>query len=218
MLFGLLSTTIPSFGQSLQNSPRKQLGLSKDSLATRYQPQIDRLLQLIQQRLIIQNDIARWKWNQNSPVEVPEREQELLEQLRQQAPSYGLDPDVVVVFFQWQIFAGKLIQVNNFQTWQREGVQSFDNVPDLNQTLRPQLDKLNPEILSALVPLSPALSCPIVQQLVQSRAHNILRGDGIDKTVRRVAIAPLIELKGTSCQSVSRLDMGKNLTRVTAQF
>ncbi len=203
--FGLLLIGQPSFGQSQENSQEMQLVVSQGSPVAPYQPQVDRLLNLIRQRLLIQNDVARWKWNQNSAIEAPEREQVLLAELREQAPAYGLAPDAVVVFFQWQIFAGKLLQVDDFQTWQREGIQFFDNVPDLNQALRPSLDKLSPEILWALAPLSPVLSCPKLQQFIQSRAQIVLRGDAINETVRRIAIAPLIELKGGSCPNTVQL-------------
>jgi len=33
--------------------------------------------------------------------------------------------------FKWQIDAGKLIQIADFQKLAQEGIQSFDNVPDL---------------------------------------------------------------------------------------
>ncbi len=208
--FGLLLTDKPSFGQSKESYQEAHLVISKASAIASYQQQVDRLLNLIRQRLLVQNDVARWKWNQNSTIEAPEREQALLAEIRKQAPTYGLDPNAAVVFFQWQVFAGKLLQVDDFQTWEREGIQSFDNVPDLNQTLRPSLDKLTPEILSALAPLSPALGCPTLQQLIQSRAQIVLQGDAINDTVRRIAIAPLIELKGSSCRDVSGLDGVKN--------
>ena len=208
--FALLLIDKPSFGQSKENPQGTQLVISQASAVVSYQQQVNRLLDLIRQRLLIQNDVARWKWNNNSAIEAPEREQELLAQIRKQAPAYGLDPDAAVVFFQWQVFAGKLLQVDDFQTWQREGIQFFDNVPDLNQTLRPSLDKLTPEILSALAPLSPVLSCSTLQQLIQSRALIVLHGDAINNTVRRIAIAPLIELKGSSCTDVSGLDGVKN--------
>jgi chorismate mutase len=204
--FGLLLTDQPSFGQSQENSQEMQLAISQASTAASYQRQVDRLLNLMKQRLLIQNDVAQWKWNQNGTIEAPEREQELVAEIRTQAPIYGLDPVRAVVFFQWQIFAGKLLQINAFQSWQREDIQFFDNVPDLNQRLRPSLDKLTLEILSALAPLSPALSCPILQQLIQSRAQTVLHGGAIDDTVRRMAIAPLIELKGSSCRDISELN------------
>lgn len=203
--FGLLFTSQPSFGHFL-NKSQEMPSVVSESTAAQYQQQVDKLLELMRQRLLIQNDVARWKWNNNGAIEAPQREQELLTQIRQQAPAYGLAPDAAAVFFQWQIFAGKTAQINDFQKWQRDKVQSFDNVPDLNNTLRPLLDKLTPELLSALAPLSPALNCPALQQLIQLRAQVVLRGEGIDNTVRRVAIAPLIELKGSSCPNVSSLD------------
>ena len=115
--------------------------------------------------------------------------------MRQQAISYGLDPDTVSTFFQWQIQAGKLLQIADFQTWQRQGLQSFEHVPDLNQVVRPSLDKLDTVLLSSLAKLAPALDRPMIehQQLIQSRAQIVLRGDGIDNTVRRVVLAPLLE-------------------------
>lgn len=185
-------TSKPSSGQSLQNPQGMQLGFGEDSPVGRHQQKVDRLLQLMQQRLIAQHDVARWKWNQKSPIDVSQREQELLAQLRQQAMAYGLEPSAVSAFFKWQIDAGKLIQIADFQNWHREGIQSFDNVPDLNLTLRPLLDKLSPELLSALAALDPVRDCLTVQELIQSRAQIILRGDGIDQTVRRVVLAPLL--------------------------
>ena len=212
MIFGLLLTSKPSSGQPLKNSTQRYLESNESSTTARYEPQIDKLLQLMRQRLLIQNDVARGKWNQDGSIEAPGREQDLLAQIRSTAPSYGLDPDTAAIFFQWQIFAGKLVQIDDFQTWLQQGVKSFNNVPDLNQVLRPSLDELSPQLLDALKQLTPVLECSKVQQLIQLRAQTILRGEGIDKVVRHVVIAPLIERKGTSCQDVKRLDGVKNLT------
>ncbi len=197
---------------SLRNSQRIQLRFAEDSPVAHHQQTIDTLLQLMQQRLMVQHDVARWKWNQNSPIDVPQREQELLAQLRQQAVTYDLEPDVASAFFQWQIDAGKLIQIADFQNWQKQGVQSFDNVPSLNLTVRPLLNKLSTELLSVLAELTPFLDCLTVQQLLQSRTQIILRGDGIDQTVRRVALAPLNAVKATACQDSEFDGMSKNST------
>ena len=209
IIFGLLLTSKPSSAQSLKNSTQGYLESNEE--AGRYEPQIDKLLQLMRQRLLIQNDVARGKWNQDGSIEAPGREQDLLAQIHSTAPSYGLDADTAAIFFQWQIFAGKLVQIDDFHTWLQQGVKSFNNVPDLNQILRPSLDELSPQLLDALKQLTPVLKCSKVQQLIQLRAQTIIRGEGIDKVVRHVAIAPLIELKGTSCQDVKRLDGVKNL-------
>uniref|UniRef100_B8HQF0 chorismate mutase n=1 Tax=Cyanothece sp. (strain PCC 7425 / ATCC 29141) TaxID=395961 RepID=B8HQF0_CYAP4 len=156
---------------------------------------IDRLLDLIQQRLMIQHQVARWKWNQQKPIEDPKREEALLNQVGQQATLKQIDPQWAIAFFRWQIQAGKLIQIADFQTWQHQQIGSFANVPDLNQTLRPQLDQLNLELLQTLVQLTPILACPATQKLIAERSRSILRGEGIDATVRRVALAPLMTVQ-----------------------
>jgi chorismate mutase len=160
------------------------------------QLQVDQLLRLMQQRLLIAHEVARWKWNQQRPIEDQQREHELIVQVRQQAERYELPPDTVTAFFQGQIQAGKLIQTADFHHWQHLGIQFFPKVSDLNQTLRPSLDKLNTEFLANLAQLNPILGCPNIQEMIKSRSEVILLGDGVNRTVQNTAIAPLLEVKG----------------------
>lgn len=199
MGLGLCLTNQPSFAQSKQSAIL--LANAQDVALVNQQQKVDKLLQLIQQRLLVAHDVARWKWNYKRPIEDRQREQELLDKLRKQAIDYNLQPDAVSTFFAAQITAGKLIQTADFQNWQRQGVKSFTSVPDLNQKLRPFLDKLNTEFLTVLTDINPVLSCSQVQKLIESRAQIIIRGDGINSTVRRTAIAPLLAVKDTKCQS-----------------
>lgn len=177
--------------------------LVKNSSVTTYEQLVDKLLQLMQQRLMVQHDVARWKWNHNSPIEAPQREQELLAKRWQQAANYNFAPDAAVKFFQQQIHAGKLIQSANFQNWQRKGEGLFADVPSLNHTLRPFLDKLDLELLSTLATLVPILDRLTTQEqeLIWSRAQTILQGTGINKTVRQVVLTPLKELGKFDCQT-----------------
>ncbi len=124
------------------------------SVALEYQKKVDRLRQLVQQRLVVQHQVARWKWNHKTPIEAPQREQELLAQVRQQAIAYGLDSNAVLAFFKLQIQSGKQIQLADFRNWHRKGVRFFADVPSLKATLRPLLDKLDKEILSVLSKLA----------------------------------------------------------------
>lgn len=161
---------------------------------------VDKLLKLIQLRLLIAHDVARWKWNHKRPIEDLKREQELLLKVRQQATTHRLEPDTVAAFFQAQIEAGKLIQTVDFQNWQKQGIKSFPSVPDLNQTLRPSLDKLNTELVFALKELTPVLGCPQIRKLIQSRSQVIIQGDGIDQQVQSLAISPLLQFQSASCK------------------
>lgn len=76
-------------------------------------------------------------------------------------------------------------------------------MPDLNQTLRPSLDKLNREFLFALTELTSVLGCPQIQKLIQSRSQVIIQGNGIDRQVQNLAISPLLQFKSSSCRVVS---------------
>lgn len=169
------------------------------------QLRVDKLLKLIQQRLLIAHDVARWKWNSQRPIEDRQREQELLSKVRQQAIAYKLPPEIVAAFFQAQIEAGKIIQKADFQNWQKQGIKSFPNVPDLNKTLRPSLDKLNTEFFSALTELTPVLGCPQIREIIQSRSLVIIKGEGIDQKVQSLAISPVRGFKSAECKAVSRL-------------
>ena len=164
------------------------------------QLRVEKLLRLITQRLLIAHDVARWKWNKKQAIEDIKREQELLSKLNQQAIKYGLDADTITNFFQAQITASKLIQTADFQKWQQQGIKSFDDVPDLNRSIRPSLDQLNTEFLSVLAKLKPVLGCPGIKEIIKSRAEIIIRGNGINQTVQKLTISPLLDVKNTACQ------------------
>lgn len=208
IFFGLFfSSTVVAANLKLyfaaQNSRSVKLANSQVIWIADQQLPVDKLLKLIQQRLLIAHDVARWKWNNKRPIEDLKREQELLLKVRQQAKTHSLEPDTVAAFFQAQIDAGKLIQTVDFKNWQKQGIKSFPNVPDLNQTLRPSLDKLNTEFVFALTELTPVLGCPQIQELIQSRSQVIIRGDGIDLQVQSLAISPLLKFQSASCKVVS---------------
>ncbi|MFL9460260.1 gamma subclass chorismate mutase AroQ [Scytonema tolypothrichoides VB-61278_2] len=167
------------------------------------QKQVNNLLQLMQQRLIIAHDVARWKWNKKLPIEDRQREQELIAKVRQQAIVYNIHPDTVTAFFQGQIEAGKQIQKADFQAWQRQGIKFFTNTPDLKKNIRPSLDKLNEEFFPVLAEVIPSLGCSSVRESIQSRAPIVLKGNGIEQNVQRTALAPLLEIKGASCPEAS---------------
>ncbi|MBD2471518.1 gamma subclass chorismate mutase AroQ [Nostoc sp. FACHB-145] len=205
IFFGLFSSSSRVVAASFKSDfTAKNFGLlqsvnPQSITSAEQQLRVDKLLKLIQQRLLIAHDVARWKWNHKRPIEDRKREQELLLKVRQQATIYSLDPNMVATFFQAQIEAGKLIQAVDFQTWKKQGIKSFPHVPDLNQILRPSLGKLNTEFLFALTELTQFLGCSQIQELIKSRSQVIIQGDGIVKQVQSIAISPLLQFQSTSC-------------------
>lgn len=108
------------------------------------------LAALVDERLGLMPEVARYKWNRKQPIEDLPREQALLESIKTQAPGYGLDPARAVAFFAAQIEASKLLQRELFFAWEASGQGSFDAVKDLGSEIRPRLDALNPRLLEAL--------------------------------------------------------------------
>ncbi len=123
-----------------------------DSVAVR------RIATLINERLSMMPDVARYKWNSGGAIEDPPREQQLLDSVRQQALQQGLPAARVTAFFAAQIEAAKVVQRELFEQWRLSGQGKFDSVVDLAAQIRPRLDSLNPQFLEALAAVPADLS------------------------------------------------------------
>ena len=113
---------------------------------------------LIDERLALMPDVARYKWNQGLAIEDLPRERQLLEAVRAQAQGRGLSPDRAEAFFAAQIEASKVMQRELFAQWRAAAAGHFDNVPDLATQIRPHLDALTPRLLDALAAVPGALT------------------------------------------------------------
>jgi chorismate mutase len=150
---------------------------------------LDRLLRLMEQRLTLMHDVARWKWNAGQPITDPKRERELLQSVVERGRGKGLDPDLVRSFFAAQMEAARLVQQADFDRWKANKQEPFADTTSL-AVLRQRIDHLNRELIDALAEVRPRLSGPTVQQALPQRAEEILTGNGV-ADVRETAIAPL---------------------------
>jgi len=121
---------------------------------------VETLLGLMNERLAVQADVARYKWNAGQAIEDREREAALLATVARLAPEHGIAPDLAQAFFTAQIEAGKAIQRALFQRWRDAGQGRFADAPDLAGVIRPALDRLTPALLSALAAVRPTPSDP----------------------------------------------------------
>jgi len=117
------------------------------------QEHIDRLLNLMQQRLALAPTVAQVKWNNHLPVDDPVREQQLLDAI---PPLPGVDPERARSFLQAQFEASKSVQLQCRQNWVGQHSGSFPQAPSLGE-IRPQLDKITSEMLQALAEAQPEL-------------------------------------------------------------
>ena len=151
---------------------------------------IDRLLMLVQQRLGYMDDVARNKWNSGAAIEDLPRERTIIDGIGKQAAGYGLDAAIAEDFFRAQIEASKIIQNARFREWRASGQPKFAKVLDLGKDIRPALDALTPQMMSALAAALPALRTPRGPAAVTARAR-VLIAHPVDAAARDEAIAPL---------------------------
>ncbi|GAB4185275.1 MAG: hypothetical protein Tsb0015_02100 [Simkaniaceae bacterium] len=174
-----------------ERQPAAQESLQADS-GQELQQQLDQLLGLLQKRLELMNDVAKWKWNNTYPIEDLSREKAMLETVAKQAEELGLNPDQAKEIFQAQFNAAKIVQINAFEKWVEADVDLVDNAPDLNTDLRPQIDNINKEIMQQLAVVLPKLEKQDISQALKEKAAAVIAGEQIDDSVRDTALEPFL--------------------------
>jgi chorismate mutase-like protein len=149
----LAGLTHPAISQSPQSGGTGPLRNDRPLDRQSQRPATDtgqELSKLIGARLSIMQEVAKYKWNKNAPIEDPDREQKLLDSVGKQAQAGGLQPEWAQHFFRLQIEAAKLAQYQLFQDWRRTQHPAFSDAPDLATVVRPRLDALTPLLLKSL--------------------------------------------------------------------
>jgi chorismate mutase len=149
------------------------------------------LADLAIQRLLVSDQVAAAKFGTGQPIDDPAREQQELDQVRQQATILGIDPTATAQFFQDQITASKIVQEGLFKRWTAHPAQAPTTRPDLG-TIRQQLDQLTTEILQQLVSTQDirhrTAACHV--QLAEARVSGEIlnRLDGLHRHALAVAL------------------------------
>lgn len=155
----------------------------------------DELLQLMQERLALMHDVARWKWNAKKPSADPQREQAFLKAIQKRCAEHGVDPALARTFFTAQIEAAKLMQEDDFRAWQAAGQGPFVAVADLATVVRPKIDALSERLVIALARVQSLLRGPNFAGLLHERAEMILVGAGVTPAVREATLKTWTELR-----------------------
>ena len=106
------------------------------------------LYRLINQRLSLMEQVAAYKWINEQPIAVPEREAFVISKAVDDGLQYGITTDSSGAFFWAQIEAAKDIQQCWFDRW--TAGQALQTAEDLVAIVRPKLILLGSEITSRL--------------------------------------------------------------------
>ena len=130
------------------------------------------LLTSIEQRLAIADQVALSKWDSGKSVEDPAREREVIAKAIALSPRYQLSEETTATFFADQIAANKMVQQALLSKWRSEGRAPDVPRADLRTDIRPQLDRLQNQLLQQLADFSPQRHDPGCPQWLASSNHN----------------------------------------------
>ncbi|MEV0633452.1 chorismate mutase [Streptomyces sp. NPDC050619] len=113
-------------------------------------PGLAPLTDLFAERLLLGDQVAAAKYGTDKPIDDPAREKQVLDDVAARAVGLGLDPDAVTAVFRDQIEANKLVQRGMYQRWDAHPQERPTHRPDLTTEIRPALDRITTQLLTAL--------------------------------------------------------------------
>jgi len=111
---------------------------------------IDALKDAIAARLLLADDVARYKWNHGLPVVDTARESALLDRTTAQAVALGIPESYARRVVTAQIAASRARQQELLERWHRLDESTFADVPDLATAQRPAIDRATAALLTQL--------------------------------------------------------------------
>lgn len=111
---------------------------------------VQQLVETSAQRLAIAEQVALAKWDSETPVEDAAREAQVIASAVKTGEAMGLDRGAVSNFYRAQIEANKLVQYSLLADWLRAGRAPAHKPVNLKDTIRPELDQLETELLAEL--------------------------------------------------------------------
>ncbi|WP_116808336.1 gamma subclass chorismate mutase AroQ [Steroidobacter cummioxidans] len=171
--------------------------------------EVARVFDLMQQRLELMRAVAAWKYANNAPVTDAAREQQVLDATVAQAQRLGIDAASARELFALQIRMASEVQEHFIATWQAR--KSTDEaVRDLQQELRPQLDRLGNELLHAIYLALPELMSDDFAARYQSQAAKIAM-PGLRQDDQRALLTAVSKLRPAAMPARERIKASKVL-------
>ena len=152
---------------------------------------VSELLTLLNRRIALMPDVARYKYLNRLPVKVPEREAALLFELGKAAEEKRVDRQFAESVFRAQFASSRALQAGLIAKWSASGQPEFGHVPDLASEIRPQITALSEAILdklSALQHFEPTELARLYAEL----APELLTADEVTSSIRNRMLKPLL--------------------------
>lgn len=159
---------------------------------------LNTLIDASAQRLALAREVALVKWDNGAPVEDLVRERQVIRAAIAAGHQKGLPAEFVNRFFSAQIEANKLIQCALLTKWSGQGKAPRHPRINLAQTVRPQIDRIQAVLMSALVNRTNSRSrASCREQLAEAIKHRKTAdpeiSQGLFSTALERALGPLCD-------------------------
>ena len=130
-------------------------------------------------RLLLMDDVARYKWNHGQPIVDPEREAALLERISGEAVALGVPQDYARRVVAAEIEASRTLQLELIAVWQRQQHSPFADVPDLTTIQRPTIDAATRQLLEELSASLCALNSDAARAVLETAPPSLAQSPAI---------------------------------------
>lgn len=108
------------------------------------------LRSVVQERLSVMPEVARYKWNNKIAVEDLAREKAILKRTVEKAKKASVSEEFALEAVAAQMAASKHIQRELIRGWQAQDIPPFESVPDLVEEIRPQIIDITNRLIEAM--------------------------------------------------------------------
>ncbi|MFD9458560.1 chorismate mutase [Streptomyces sp. NPDC059985] len=152
---------------------------------------LEMIVRLAAERVMTADTVAAAKWGTTQPIDDPSREKTVLDSAASQAAKLGIDRATVQRIFKDQIAANKDVQRALYAQWQQHPAEQPTHRPDLATQVRPVLDRVDSQLLTAIQLAQPLLSRPDCDELlergkattVQAMSLDAIHRSGLDQAL-----------------------------------
>jgi cyclohexadienyl dehydratase len=170
---------------------------------------VRRVFDLVQTRLSLMRAVAAWKYANSAPVTDAAREKRVLDASVAEAQRLGIEPASARDLFALQINIASDVQEHFMATWRKQGGNA-ERVRNLNQELRPELDRIGAQLLQAVYLALPELSRADFLPHYKTFA-TVIDMPGIDAADREQLLNALAKLKSLPMPALARIKASKVL-------
>lgn len=170
---------------------------------------VRRVFELVQTRLSLMRSVAAWKHANDVPVTDRAREQRVLDASVAEARRLGIEATSARDLFALQIRIASDVQEHFIATWRKQGGNT-ERVRDLNQELRPELDRIGAQLLQAIYLALPELARADFANHYQAFA-GVIDTPGVGAAEREQLLSSLARLKSVATPALDRIKASKVL-------